>query len=215
VAVHPIWGRVASLAEEDVAMGLHQVLPGDDTLVLAGELAAPAGADQDRRLGPRDSAALPSRPWPDPCEKPAHQTFRPRHQSSLSWPLPPVQPGDAAELYALPTAPLVLIPVKRATWPPASPHRGEKWHGGPRVVNPSMDGPFATTGHRASIIGAEFHVDDLRVTSRADRADRAAAAFMILPSPGAKPGAIRRRAPGSLGESGRSFALGNSTSRTF
>jgi hypothetical protein len=105
-------------------MGLHQVLPGDDTLALVGELAAPAVADQDRRLGPRDSPALPSRPRPDPCEKPAHQTFRPRHQSSLSWPLPPVHPGYAAELYALPTAPLVLIPVKRATWPSASPHRG-------------------------------------------------------------------------------------------
>lgn len=33
----------------------------------------------------------------------------------------------------------------------------------PRVVNPSTGGLFATTGHRASVIGAEFHVGDLRV----------------------------------------------------
>ena len=36
-----------------------------------------------------------------------------------------------------------------------------------------------------------------------------------MPSPGSQVGAVRRRAARSLGESGRSFALGNSTSRTF
>jgi hypothetical protein len=114
MAVHRIRGGVASPAEEDVAIGLHQVPPGDDTLVPVGVLTAPAVADQELRLGPRDSPALPSGPRPDPSEKPTYQTFRPRHQSSLLWPLLLVQPGDAAELYALPIALLVLIPVKRA-----------------------------------------------------------------------------------------------------
>jgi len=41
-------------------VGLHQVLPGDDTVVLVGLLAVAAVADQDRRLGPCDSAALAS-----------------------------------------------------------------------------------------------------------------------------------------------------------
>ena len=159
MAVHRIRGRVASPAEEDVAIGLHQVLPGDDTLVLVGVLAAAAVADQELRLGPRDSAAPPSGPRPDPSEKPTYQTFRPRHQSSLLWPLLPVQPGDAAELYALPIAPLVLIPVKRATRPPASPTGGENRHGEPAGPQPTTDGPFDTTGHH---VGSPAPVDGRR-----------------------------------------------------
>ena len=38
----------------------------------------------------------------------------------------------------------------------------------PRVVNPPTGGPYAATGHRAGIIGAEFHVGDLRAELLAD-----------------------------------------------
>jgi hypothetical protein len=157
MVVHRIRGGVASPAEEDVVIGLHQVLPGDDTLVPVGVLAAPAVADQELRLGPRDSPALPSGPRPDPSEKPTYQTFRPRHQSSLLWPLLLVQPGDAAELYALPIALLVLIPVKRAARPPASPTGGENRHGEPAGPQPSTDGPLTplaiTSGRPAPVDG--------------------------------------------------------------
>jgi hypothetical protein len=49
-AARPIRGRDAGPAEEDVAMGLHQVLP-DDPLVLVGVLALPAVSGPDRRPG--------------------------------------------------------------------------------------------------------------------------------------------------------------------
>jgi len=116
-----------------------------------GVLAAPAAADQELRLGPRDSPALPSGPRPDPSEKPTYQTFRPRHQSSLLWPLLLVQPGDAAELYALPIALLVLISVKRAARPPASPTGVRIGMANLRVLNPPrMDRltPLAITSGR-------------------------------------------------------------------
>ena len=173
MAVHRIRGRVASPAEEDVAIGLHQVPPGDDTLVLIGVLAVPAVADHEVRLGPRDPAAPPSGPRPDPSEKPTYQTFRPRHQSSLLWPLLPVQPGDAAELYALQIAPLVLIPVKRAARPPASPTGGENRHGEPAGPQPSTDGPFDTTGHHVGSAGPGRRPASTRDRPRRSRARRA------------------------------------------
>ena len=52
VAVDPVEGvGDAGPAEEDVALGLHQVLPGDDALTLVVVLAAPGILRQDRRLG--------------------------------------------------------------------------------------------------------------------------------------------------------------------
>ena len=51
VAVHLVRARHAGPAQEDVAFGLHQVLPGDDPLALVGVLAAPGILRQNGDLG--------------------------------------------------------------------------------------------------------------------------------------------------------------------
>ena len=81
VAIHPVGAGHAGPAEEDVAFGLHQELPGDDPLAVAAVGAAPAVSGQggglgflglqEQRLGPvpgvhqRDPAAGADTAHPD------------------------------------------------------------------------------------------------------------------------------------------------------